>query len=106
MSAVSMYQEPIEHAPGCTYGLRAIPGAGERWSGDYPVPAIGDRIDVVMNGFGPGVVVAYFINAGTEGRVYLGVEVRPDTRPDWHVRQNPGRPNCLVFGAETRALEG
>lgn len=60
-------------------------------------PAIGSRVDVLINGFGPATVLSYFTEAG-----FLGVAVRPDVRPAWHVRQSPDRDVALVFGAEVR----
>lgn len=54
-----------------------------------------------MNGFGPGVVVAYFVEAG-----YLGIEVELDKRPDWHVKQDVdgSHPHPLVFGIECEII--
>ena len=82
-------------------------GAGERaainggpylWGNALPPPTIGTRVNVIMNGFGPGVVESYFIEHG-----FLGVRVRPDVRPEWHIKQNgPDRNYCLVFGTEIR----
>jgi hypothetical protein len=66
-------------------------------SGFAEPPAIGSRVDILINGFGPGVVLSYFVEAG-----FLGVAVRPDVRPAWHVRQSPERNVALVFGAEVR----
>ena len=79
------------------------PGQLARWSGRDTVatpPAIGARVDVPINGFGPGEVLAYFIEHG-----FLGVKVRPDKRPAWHVEQNPGRDFCLVYGNEIKLLK-
>lgn len=59
-------------------------------------PRIGERVRVTFNGFGEGRVVAYFREAG-----FLGVEVKCDKRPDWHVKQNGDKhPHPMVFGAE------
>jgi hypothetical protein len=99
-----------------TYGLQLMPewvqmpeAKGEEdqapksgpvwWSGKLPPPELGSRVTIRMNGFGPGTVVAFFVEYG-----YLGIEVKVDTRPDWHIKQNKGRPesecNPMVFGSE------
>ena len=74
-----------------------------RWSGgkNFPAPPrIGERVQIDMNGFGPGTVVGYFVETG-----WLGVEVKVDQRPDWHLKQNGDRhPNPLVFGSELRPV--
>lgn len=75
-----------------------------KWSGKQhagkPLPKLGDRVTVTMNGLGAGTVVAYFVEHG-----FLGVQVRLDQRPDWHIRQNGSHhPHALVFGAEIEIL--
>jgi hypothetical protein len=55
------------------------------WSGTQPVPAIGTRVRVYMNSFGPALVRAYFHAEG-----YLGVVCRPDQLPAWFQQQNSG----------------
>lgn len=72
-----------------------------QWSGgqrgfDVP-PAIGTRVRVTVNSIGPGVVDGYFVEAG-----YLGVRVKldPETRAEWHKKQNPDIDYALVFGSE------
>ena len=101
-----------------TYGLATCPDwspcdektskrreddASERplWSGAPSLPAppaVGARV-FAKGGFGPSVVVGYFVE-----HVYLGLELQPDARPEWHLLQNPGRELVLVFGAEVRAI--
>ncbi len=107
--------------PGCFYGLTGpIAAAGElpdsgghmrpafsvagraaKWStrqknGFAVPPAIGERVRITFNGFGAGVVVSYAIEAG-----WLGVAVKCDQRPAWHVEQNGSlHPYPIVFGAE------
>lgn len=69
------------------------------WSGTF-LPAIGDRVFVNMNGLGFGRVVSYFTEHG-----WLGVTVRLEKDPDWHVKQCRGSKwaGCaLVFGAEIK----
>jgi hypothetical protein len=60
-------------------------------------PAIGTRVYVFMNKFGLGTVTGYFTEHG-----FLGVHVRPDVRPGWHVKKNPDRDVICVFGSEIR----
>jgi hypothetical protein len=62
-------------------------------------PAIGTRVHVTMNGFGPATVVGYLVEHG-----FVGLHVRPDVRPAWHVKQAPGRDVICVYGTEIRPL--
>lgn len=64
-------------------------------------PAIGERVEVTMNGFGPGTVVGYFVESG-----FIGIEVKVDNRPDWHRKQDPTNkhPHPLVFGSEIQRI--
>lgn len=51
------------------------------WSGDGRIPAIGERVDIKMNGIGPGVVEEYFCAPGSRDEnptYYIGVAVRLD----------------------------
>lgn len=48
-----------------------------------------------MNGFGAGVVRAYFHAGG-----WLGVVVAVDVLPDWFDEQNPGTTEGHFFGRE------
>lgn len=75
-----------------------------RWSGRRQMargtgfenpPAIGTRVLVNFNGFGLGTVRGYFVEHG-----WLGLYVHVDKRPDWHVKQNPGDRDPMVFGVE------
>ena len=78
---------------------------GVKWSGAGAVPAIGDRIDVKINGMGAGTVIGYFVEPEPDNG-WLGVKVTLDKRPDWHIKQcGPDRPWTLVFGAEIAPLE-
>jgi hypothetical protein len=79
------------------------------WSGNLPKrqaigepPTIGTRVNVPMNGLGTGTVSSYFTEHG-----FLGVIVKLDNPPDWHIKQNVGRKyqgHALVFGAEIGTL--
>ena len=75
------------------------PADSVKWSGIGDPPKIGNRVRVKINDFGEGTVISYFIEHG-----YLGIEVKPDHRPKWHIEQNPNRDTCLVFGAEIERL--
>lgn len=78
----------------------ALPADAALWSGApaFPEPpAVGARV-IVRGGFGASTVVGYYVEHG-----YLGIALRPDERPEWHLRQNPDRDVILMFGKE---LEG
>lgn len=80
----------------------AMPGELPRWSGHGPMavpPAIGTRVHVRINDFGPGEVLSYFTEHG-----FLGVKVRPDVRPAWHRKQTTHN-YCLVYGIELEAID-
>lgn len=89
------------------FGL-GMPPANAAWSGDagLPVPpAIGTRVDVVMNGLGEGLVTGYFFSKG-----YVGIEVVLEVSPEWRTRQLakaglPARRPATVFGTEVRAIK-
>ena len=65
------------------------------WSGDTAVPAIGSRVHIYLNSFGPATVRAYFHADG-----YLGVICQPDEMPDWYKKQAPGVTLGHFFGRE------
>lgn len=67
--------------------------AGSVWSGAYAVPAVGERVKVLVNKAGFGKVVGYFVEFG-----YLGVHVKLDKEPAWRLHRN-GEP-MMVFGIE------
>lgn len=71
-----------------------------KWSvgGFATPPAIGTRVRITFNGLGSGVVESYFVEHN-----FVGVRVRLDAAPAWHVKQNKGTihaGNALVFGRE------
>ena len=72
-----------------------------KWSGQFPVPAIGDKVTIKFNELGEGIGQAYFQEHG-----YFGLEVKLSGAPKWHYKQHPpgskhhGR--ALVFGAEIK----
>ncbi len=65
------------------------------------LPAIGDRVHVLINGLGMGAVESYFIESE-----WLGVTVRLDHQPEWHKKQRPNNPIAMVFGLEIQQLTG
>lgn len=65
-----------------------------------PPPAIGDFVNVRINGLGRAEVVGYF----SEGD-YLGIRVRYSTPPAWYVKQNGGNVEGGVYGAEISPIE-
>lgn len=69
------------------------------WSGVGDPPELGARVEIGVNGIGPGTVEGYAVSDG-----YLGLMVRADeaTRPDWHRAQNPANGAFLTFGAELK----
>jgi hypothetical protein len=71
------------------------------WSGKKAPPKVGEKIDVLINGFGKAKVVGYFVQEN-----YLGLKVVPDKAPDWFVKQNgKGKKEISVFGAEIGPVE-
>ena len=68
------------------------------WSGKDEPPPVAARVEVLINGMGPGRVVGYFV----EGP-YLGVEVRLEKNPGWRLKQHGGKDlPVLAFGKEIR----
>ena len=66
------------------------------WTGKQDPPKPGTRVNVTMNSFGRAEVIGYFVESG-----FLGVEVKLDVRPAWHIKANGDRhSNPLVFGDE------
>ncbi len=57
-----------------------------KWSADFPVPNVGDKILITMNGIGWAHVVGYF-SSETDGGTYLGVMTRATRPPAWLRRQ-------------------
>lgn len=69
--------------------------AGLTWSGTQPVPAVGARVHLYLNSFGPAQVKAYFHAEG-----YLGVVCAPEVLPAWFQQQSPGVREGHFFGIE------
>ena len=81
--------------PWVGYPTRCSLPAVLAWSGTAVPPAIGARVHVYLNGFGPAEVMAYFHAEG-----YLGVICRPDEMPEWFQKQAPGVTLGHFFGRE------
>ena len=81
-----------------------------KWSGEGKVPALGERVNVRMNRFGPGTVVGHFVEAG-----YAGIKVLLDAIPakkeangyDWaaHLAKNKSIEVIHAFGIEVANIE-
>jgi hypothetical protein len=71
------------------------------WSLSYPPPPIGTPVKITAwetldeGTYRTGTVVGYTISHG-----WLMINVRPDSRPLWHLVQNPERSICLFAGRE------
>jgi hypothetical protein len=77
-----------------------VDGNTGHWS-NAREPKIGDRVRIKFNQFGTGTILATFVEEG-----WLGVIVKCDKRPQWHIKQNGDRhPNPHVFGAEVEFLD-
>lgn len=49
-----------------------------QWSAKFPLPQLGDRIYITMNGIGWAIVKGFFASHG-----YLGVMTKPENPPEW-----------------------
>ncbi len=54
----------------------------QKWTGNCPLPAIGDRVKITANGWGLVTVRGYFTEGG-----WIGLLVEPDRAPDWYLNQ-------------------
>lgn len=95
VSPVEWAGDPKQCPPGVGYPSRQCLPAGLLWSGAGDVPAIGARVHIYMNSFGPAEVRAYFHREG-----YLGVLCAPDQMPDWYQKQAPGVTLGHFYGKE------
>ena len=71
-----VYAEAPGVGPVTNYGDVAL------WSSLGPLPRIGTRVRVTMNGLGPGIVRGYFTESG-----WLGLHVELTAPPAWWVKQ-------------------
>lgn len=82
------------------------------WRSTAIIPAEGQRVQVRLNGLGPGQVAGYFLSgeAGSADpeqphRRFLGVAVMLESPPDWYKKQCPQWQSepARVFGSEIAA---
>lgn len=66
-----------------------------KWSGEFPIPAIGSTIRSKRNDLGTAVVLNYAIQFG-----YVGLVVLFDDPPKWYIEQNQGNEPAILYGAE------
>jgi len=71
-----------------------------KWSGDYEIPALGEKIKVTMNGLGPATVLGYQVNDG-----YLGLYLLLDTIKHYLIRQGETTGLLLMYGMETTKID-
>tara|TARA_R110002020_G_scaffold208685_2_gene414493 strand:+ start:1429 stop:1665 length:237 start_codon:yes stop_codon:yes gene_type:complete len=67
-----------------------------KWTGEGSIPAVGETVEVKMNGLGSGKVSGYFAESG-----FIGLVVDLDSPPEWYLKQNNNEffPTH-VFGTE------
>ena len=65
------------------------------WSGEAPVPQIGEHVKTYINGMGAGTVVGYFVEHG-----YLGVTIELDNPPKWFLAQSTTGAIGHFFGID------
>ena len=53
-------------------------GTPMKWSGDFPIPAVGSRVFITLNGIGWAFVVGFFESCG-----YVGLMTKPTNPPKW-----------------------
>ncbi len=63
------------------------------WSGAGAIPAVGTKVNVGLNGLGPGEVTGHYVHDG-----FIGLVVKIDKEPEWF-KKNGGNP-AYVFGLE------
>lgn len=86
-------------ARGISANAPIAPGLA-RWVPRYfDPPKVGSKVNILARSYNGdeihGTVLGYEVSHG-----YLMVWVKPDRRPDWHVRDNPGRWAGLFAGIE------
>jgi hypothetical protein len=95
ISLISWAGAPEQCPQWVGYPTRENFPAGLVWSGDGELPAIGARVHIYMNDFGPAEVRAYFHAEG-----FLGVLCAPDTMPAWLRESSPNVTTGHFFGRE------
>jgi hypothetical protein len=80
------------------------------------IPKVGDRVKILLNGWEncQGTVENYHFTDTSpnpdvdvwpaQGEVWIGIMVRPDKRPAWHLKSEPTRDVCYFVGQELEIL--
>ena len=79
-----------------------------RWVCKNPIPAVGSKVNVKINGIGESTVLRYFVEYG-----FIGLLVQPIDPPAWYRKQNESKTDsalydwepCHVFPAECEELQ-
>ena len=71
-----------------------------RWVCKNPIPAVGSKVNVKINGIGESTVLRYFVEHG-----FIGLLVQPTNPPTWYIKQNGADEPCHVFPAECEELQ-
>ena len=70
-----------------------------QWITRKAVPAVGETVNVLINGIGASIVKKYFVEHS-----FLGLLVPPINPPAGYVKQNGADEPCHVFPAEVEEL--
>ena len=71
-----------------------------RWVCKNPIPPVGTKVNVKINGIGESTVLRYFVEYG-----FIGLLVQPVNPPAWYIKQNGADEPCHVFPAECEELQ-
>ena len=71
-----------------------------RWVCKNPIPPVGSKVNVKINGIGESTVLRYFVEYG-----FIGLLVQPTNPPAWYIKQNGADEPCHVFPAECEELQ-
>jgi len=94
------FETPPDYETGHWQDGKPIMGAGVTWFNANPPPPIGARVRANFNKLGAGEVVGYFVEDG-----FLGLLVKLEDPPAWHVKQNGRGVKAHLFGPEFEAIE-
>lgn len=100
-----MSYQQFEHLPAYQTGQycngNPLTTAGvANWFNSAPPPPIGARVLATFNRLGAGSVVGYFVEDN-----FLGLLVRLEDPPAWHVEQNGRDRKAHLFGPEFTPLD-
>ena len=79
------------------------------WSGETPIPAVGDIVSIRMNGFGKVRVLSHFASDGGKPgdgveTYFIGFTAEILNPPQWYIEQNNGEnPSGAFFGIDIEA---